>query len=133
MCVPPPFEPPCTRTCHHIHRRADPRGALAAQAVVAHLVSSPHYTAASSVSVYLSTAGGEVHTDAIIRHALQHGKRIYVPYCPVDDKTTMRMLRLRDEHHLDQLKPNRWGIREVDPTEVRPGPLLRRGAAKRRR
>ncbi|GAA5891791.1 hypothetical protein JCM8208_002886 [Rhodotorula glutinis] len=88
------------------------------QAVVAHLVSSPHYTAASSVSVYLSTAGGEVHTDAIIRHALQHGKRIYVPYCPVDDKTTMRMLRLRDEHHLDQLKPNRWGIREVDPTEA---------------
>ncbi|TNY23806.1 hypothetical protein DMC30DRAFT_280545 [Rhodotorula diobovata] len=88
------------------------------QAVVAHLLSSPHYSAAASISVYLSTPQAEVHTDDIIRHALRHGKRIYVPYCPVEDKTTMRMLRLRDERHLDGLGMNRWGIREVDPKEA---------------
>ena len=109
----------CSQNCTNKHQRADPCQAHAAQAVVAHLVSSPHYAAASSVSVYLSTAHSEVHTDAIIRHALEHGKRIYVPYCPTEDKTTMRMLRLRDEHHLDHLATNRWGIREVDPAEVR--------------
>lgn len=31
----------------------------------------------------------------------------------------MRMLRLRDEEHYKGLKENRWGIKEVDPAEVR--------------
>ena len=30
----------------------------------------------------------------------------------------MRMLRLRSLEHYEGLKLNRWGIRELDPTEV---------------
>ncbi|BGP44364.1 hypothetical protein JCM10450v2_000175 [Rhodotorula kratochvilovae] len=88
------------------------------QAVIAHLLASPYYTAASSLSVYLSTATGEVQTDALIRHALAQDKRVYVPYCPKEDKTVMRMLRLEGVAHLDRLKENRWRIREIDPEEA---------------
>ncbi|GAA6010267.1 hypothetical protein JCM10207_005694 [Rhodosporidiobolus poonsookiae] len=87
-------------------------------AILSHLLASPWYTSAHSISCYLSTPVGEVQTEPLIRHALANGKRIYVPYCPVEDKTTMRMLRLRDERHFEGLKENRWGIKEVDPAEV---------------
>ena len=46
------------------------------------------------------------------------GKRVYVPFCPVEDPTVMRMLRLRDEEHFTSLPLNRWGIRELAPSEV---------------
>lgn len=46
------------------------------------------------------------------------GKRVYVPFCPVEDPTVMRMLRLRDEVHFSTLPLNRWGIRELAPAEV---------------
>ncbi|GAA5854963.1 hypothetical protein JCM8547_002324 [Rhodosporidiobolus lusitaniae] len=87
-------------------------------AILQHLLSSPWYTSAHSISCYLSTPSGEVQTDSLICHALKEGKRIYVPYCPVESKTEMRMLRLRDEKHFEGLKENRWGIKEVDPAEV---------------
>ncbi|GAA6046523.1 hypothetical protein JCM3770_006191 [Rhodotorula araucariae] len=88
------------------------------QAVIAHLVASPYYTAARSLSVYLSTPTGEVQTDPLIRHALAAGKRIYVPYCPKESTTEMRMLRLDGLQHLDRLEKNRWGIREIHPAEA---------------
>ncbi|BGP12291.1 hypothetical protein JCM10213_000013 [Rhodosporidiobolus nylandii] len=87
-------------------------------AVIQHLLASPYYAAATAISCYLSTPQGEVHTDSLIRHALENDKRVYIPYCPVEDKTVMRMLRLRDEKHFEGLKENRWGIKEVDPAEV---------------
>jgi hypothetical protein len=39
----------------------------------------------------------------------------------------MRMVRLRDSSHFDGLRPNRWGIREVDPKEVSPSLVFQRG------
>ncbi|GAA6041629.1 hypothetical protein JCM8097_007777 [Rhodosporidiobolus ruineniae] len=88
------------------------------QAILTHLLSAPYYLHAHSISCYLSLPHSEVQTDSLIRHALAHNKRVYVPYCPVDDKTTMRMLRLRDLQHYEGLRENRWGIKEVDPDEV---------------
>ncbi|GAA5917948.1 hypothetical protein JCM6882_004135 [Rhodosporidiobolus microsporus] len=88
------------------------------QAILNHLLCSPYYTAARSISVYLSTPVGEVQTDSLIRHAFAEGKRVYVPYCPIESKTEMRMLRLHDESHFERLRENRWGIKEVDPSEV---------------
>jgi len=41
-----------------------------------------------------------------------------VPFCPVEDPTVMRMLRLRDEDHFASLPLNRWGIRELAPIEA---------------
>lgn len=89
-----------------------------AQSIVDHLLRSPYYLAAKSISCYLSLPVGEVQTDQIIRHALANDKRVFVPYCPVEDKTVMRMLRLNGVEHFEGLKENRWGIRELDPREV---------------
>ncbi|BGO99049.1 hypothetical protein NBRC10513v2_000150 [Rhodotorula toruloides] len=88
------------------------------QAVLDRLFASPYYTAAQSISCYVSTPSGEVQTDSLILRGLDEGKRIYIPYCPIDDKTKMLMLRLRDKSHFEGLKENRWGIRELDPSEV---------------
>lgn len=92
--------------------------ALESRRVIDRLVSSASYRSAASISCYLSLPHSEVQTDSLIHDALANGKRVYVPYCPIEDKTTMRMLRLRDQSHFDALRPNRWGIREVDPKEV---------------
>lgn len=90
--------------------------------MVDHLLRSPCYTSAQNISCYLSLPVGEVATDQIIRHALAHDKRVFVPYCPIEDKTTMRMLRLNGVEHFEGLKENRWGIRELDPAEVKRRP-----------
>ncbi|KWU41589.1 nagb/rpia/CoA transferase-like protein [Rhodotorula sp. JG-1b] len=92
--------------------------ALESRRVIDRLVSSASYRSAASISCYLSLPHSEVQTDSLIHDALAQGKHVYVPYCPVEDKTTMRMVRLRDTNHFDGLRPNRWGIREVDPNEV---------------
>jgi len=39
-----------------------------------------------------------------------------VPYCPPEDKTVMRMLRLSSIQEFSLLKLNSWGIR--DPTDL---------------
>ncbi|GAA6007582.1 5-formyltetrahydrofolate cyclo-ligase [Rhodotorula paludigena] len=107
------------RTVQTRLKQLSPAQVLAdSQAVIDFLLASPYYTSSSSLSVYLSTPTGEVQTDSLIRHALGDGKRIYVPYCPVEDKTVMRMLRLRDQSHFETLRENRWGIREIDPAEA---------------
>lgn len=122
----------CKRVKESIHPRgcecADERKALpAARRVIDRLVSSASYRSAASISCYLSLPHSEVQTDSLIHDALAKGKRVYVPYCPVEDKTTMRMVRLRDSSHFDGLRPNRWGIREVDPKEVSPSLVFQRG------
>lgn len=83
------------------------------------MFASPYWTSARSISCFLSLPHSEIQTDSLIRHALRDGKRIYVPFCPVEDKTVMRMVRLTDLDHFERLEANRWGIREVDPKEVR--------------
>lgn len=95
--------------------------APAAERVLAQLFQSPAYLSARSISCYLSLPHSEIQTDALIRHALENGKRIYVPYCPKEDKTVMRMVRLNSLEHFQRLNVNRWGIREVDPDEVSEG------------
>ncbi|ORY80253.1 hypothetical protein BCR35DRAFT_291354 [Leucosporidium creatinivorum] len=96
-------------------------------AVVAHVLASPWYKRARNISCYLSTPTGEVNTDGIILDALNSGKSLFVPFCPIDEPTVMRMLRLRSVAHFEGLKLNRWGIRELDPEEVE---LLEDGEAR---
>ncbi|GAA5899321.1 5-formyltetrahydrofolate cyclo-ligase [Sporobolomyces salmoneus] len=100
--------------------KAIPPSVLArtAQTIIDHLIQSPYYVSAKNISCYLSLPVGEVQTDQIIRHALANDKRVFVPYCPIEDKTTMKMLRLKGVDHFEGLKENRWGIRELDPKEV---------------
>jgi 5-formyltetrahydrofolate cyclo-ligase len=89
-----------------------------ARTITEYLLQSALYLSAKNISCYLSLPVGEVQTDQIIRHALANDKKVYIPYCPIEDKTTMRMLRLKGVEHFEGLKENRWGIRELDPSEV---------------
>ncbi|KAK4050368.1 hypothetical protein OIV83_003437 [Microbotryomycetes sp. JL201] len=86
--------------------------------VVAHVINSSWYQRAKTISCYLSTPFGEVDTDPIILDALNNGKALFVPFCPIEDPTVMRMLRLRSIQHFQGLKLNRWKIRELDPLEI---------------
>lgn len=68
---------------------------------------------------------GEVQTDAIVRHALQSGKQVFVPYLhksPLDTPSTparvMDMVHLKSIQDYDSLKPDRWGIPSIDPAAV---------------
>ncbi|GAA5829512.1 hypothetical protein JCM5353_001277 [Sporobolomyces roseus] len=92
--------------------------AAESQAIIDRLLQSPYYQQARNISCYLSLPVAEIQTDSIIRHALANNKRVYVPYCPIEDKTTMKMLRLTGVEHFEGLKENRWGIRELDPIEI---------------
>ncbi|GAA5949939.1 hypothetical protein JCM3765_007744 [Sporobolomyces pararoseus] len=94
------------------------RVASESQTIVDHLLRSSYYISAKNISCYLSLPVGEVQTDQIIRHALANDKKVFVPYCPVADKTTMKMLRLKGVEHFEGLKENRWGIRELNPSEI---------------
>lgn len=97
------------------------------------ILSSPTYKAARAVSIYISMGAGEVDTDFLCREALREGKRLYVPNfgtvtvatspaleppaeAPTAAATTfaadMRMLRITDLYDYQNMKRNRWGIRE---------------------
>lgn len=57
----------------------------------------------------------EVATWDLCRDALRTGKRLYVPRFSEDGGSfseDMDMLRVRSEHELHTLIPNRWGIGE---------------------
>jgi 5-formyltetrahydrofolate cyclo-ligase len=60
---------------------------------------------------------GEVQTDAIVRHALESGKKVFVPYLhktenPLPDtpRSVMDMVDLRSLSDYDSLKRDSWGI-----------------------
>ncbi|RDA87394.1 hypothetical protein CP532_7034, partial [Ophiocordyceps camponoti-leonardi (nom. inval.)] len=85
----------------------------------------PPYRDAARISLFLSMPGAEVQTDAIVRHALGCGKRVFVPYLhkPSPDVSdaparVMDMVDLADLDDYEGLKPDRWGIPSVDPTTV---------------
>ena len=56
------------------------------------IVNSPEYTSAKNIMAYLAMPK-EADLDDVIRHALEHGKSVYVPVCT--DKTTMIAVRLK--------------------------------------
>lgn len=83
------------------------------------------YAAAKRVSVFLSMPTGEIQTDAIVRHALESGKEVFIPYLHKNPVTSpglparvMDMVRLEDLGDYESLKPDRWGIPSVDPATV---------------
>lgn len=86
--------------------------------MTSHLLSLPSFLAARSISIYLSTPSSEIQTDILIHRAFEMGKRLYVPFCPVEDKKVMKMLRLESVEQFEGLGLNRWGIRDLDPTTV---------------
>ncbi|KAG6017060.1 hypothetical protein E4U54_008486 [Claviceps lovelessii] len=83
------------------------------------------YLDARRISIYLSMPSGEVQTDAIVRHALESGKQVFVPYlhksplnAPNAPARVMDMVHLNDIQDYESLKLDRWGIPSIDPATV---------------
>ncbi|TVY54944.1 putative 5-formyltetrahydrofolate cyclo-ligase [Lachnellula cervina] len=84
------------------------------------------YQNAKNIGVYLSMPTGEIQTDAIVRHALQSGKRVFVPYLhksqtpsPETPRSVMEMVDLRSLSDYDSLTRDSWGIPTIDAESIR--------------
>lgn len=83
------------------------------------------YQDATRISIYLSMPSAEVQTDAIVRHALSHGKQVFVPYLhksaldiPNTPARIMDMVHLKSLQDYEGLARDRWGIPSIDPSTV---------------
>ncbi|KAK0102964.1 hypothetical protein ONS95_000846 [Cadophora gregata] len=83
------------------------------------------YQDAKRIGIYLSMPIGEVQTDAIVRHALQSGKQVFVPYLhkaqdppPDTPRSVMEMVDLRTLSEYDSLERDSWGIPTIGPNTV---------------
>jgi len=83
------------------------------------------YQEAKRVGIYLSMPTGEVQTDGIVRHALQSGKKVFVPYLhktkspsPDAPRSVMEMVDLCSLSDYDSLKRDNWGIPTIGADTV---------------
>lgn len=83
------------------------------------------YQEARRIGVYLSMPTGEVQTDAIVRHALETGKKVFVPYLykskspsPDTPRSVMDMVNLHSLPDHDSLKRDNWGIPTIAADSV---------------
>ena len=83
------------------------------------------YQEAKRVGIYLSMPTSEMQTDAIVRHALQSGKRVFVPYLhksqnptPDTPKSVMDMVNLHSLSDYESLKRDSWGIPTISADTV---------------
>lgn len=77
------------------------------------------------VGIYLSMPTGEIQTDAIVRHALESGKKVFVPHLhkakspsPDTTRSVMDMVDLRSLSDYDSLKRDSWGIPTIGADTV---------------
>ena len=87
------------------------------------LYSLKEYQNARTVSIYLSMPNGEVSTKDIVKHALQSGKTVFVPYLYHDQsleppRSTMDMVSLHSQADYEAFKPDKWGIPVPDTTSI---------------
>ncbi|CZS92124.1 related to methenyltetrahydrofolate synthetase [Rhynchosporium agropyri] len=80
------------------------------------------YQEAKRIGVYLSMPTGEIQTDAIVRHALQSGKQVFVPFLhkaqqapPDTPRSVMEMVSLLSLSDYESLKQDSWGIPTISP------------------
>ena len=77
------------------------------------------YHKATNVSAYLSMPTGEIKTDQIIQHALQNGKKVFVPFLhggKGDSK--MEMFALTSMEDYQTLEKDSWGIPSLQSDSV---------------
>jgi len=89
------------------------------------LVEFKPYQEAKRIGIYLAMPNGELQTDAIVRHALQNGKQVFVPYLhksttpsPDTPRSVMDMVDLRSLADFDALKRDSWGIPTISSDTV---------------
>lgn len=83
------------------------------------------YQQAKRICIYLSMPTGEIQTDPIVRHALQSGKKVFVPYLhkpssppPDTPRSVMDMVDLHSLSDYDGLKRDNWGIPTIGSDSV---------------
>lgn len=83
------------------------------------------YRDSKRIGVYLSMPTGEIQTDAIVRHALESGKQVFVPYIhktptPLHNvpRSVMEMVNLKSISDYESLKRDSWGIPTIDTDTV---------------
>lgn len=83
------------------------------------------YEEAKRIGIYLSMPTGEIQTDAIVRHAIASGKKVFIPYLhkinapsPATPCSVMDMVDLHSLADYDSLKRDKWGIPTVDAATV---------------
>ena len=81
------------------------------------LLASREYRNAKTIGIYLSMPQGEICTREIVRDALQHNKKVFVPYTykPTSagvgiPKAVMDMVLLHSVEDYESLQPDVWGI-----------------------
>ena len=86
----------------------------------------PEYEAANNIGIFLSMPTGEVKTDGIVRHALQAGKKVYVPYLykrraqgGTDLVPSMDMASLHSQEDYSALERDKWGIPSLNRSSLR--------------
>jgi len=95
------------------------------QVVFESLRSFRPYIDAKRVGIYLAMPGGELQTDPLVRHALQSGKQVFVPYLHKSGLSKgqgpariMDMVSLADVADYESLVPDKWGIPSVEEATV---------------
>ncbi|CAD6453812.1 8401546f-16e1-40e6-ae58-3dc42244ec33 [Sclerotinia trifoliorum] len=93
-------------------------------AVFHRLINFKPYQRAKRIAVYLAMPTGELQTDAIVRHALESGKQVFVPYLhksmslsPDTPRSVMDMVDLRSLADFEALERDSWGIPTI-PAET---------------
>ena len=94
-------------------------------AIFTSVTSFKPYQEAKRVGIYLSMPTGETETDAIVRHALESGKKVFVPYLhkaksqsPDAPRSVMEMVDLRSLSDYESLKRDNWGIPTIGADTV---------------
>jgi 5-formyltetrahydrofolate cyclo-ligase len=93
--------------------------------VLKRLQSLKSYQDAKRISVFLSMPSSEIQTDAIVRHALISGKKVFVPYlykpitpAPNTPKSLMEMVDLSSLSDYESLNQDSWGIPTISADTV---------------
>jgi 5-formyltetrahydrofolate cyclo-ligase len=94
-------------------------------AVFKSITNFPPYQIANRIGIYLSMPAGEIQTDAIVRHALESRKKVFVPYLhkpqsppPGTPRSVMDMVDIRSLSDYEGLKRDSWGIPTIDAESV---------------
>jgi 5-formyltetrahydrofolate cyclo-ligase len=94
-------------------------------ALFENIINFTAYKNAKRIGIYLSMPTGEIQTDSIVRHALESGKQVFVPFLhksrsllPDMPKSVMDMVDLRSLSEYESLKRDSWGIPTIEAETV---------------
>lgn len=86
----------------------------------------PEYQKARRISIYMSMPNAEISTRAIVLHALEQNKKVFVPFTykistskPDELKSRMDMVSLHSIKDYESLQADAWGIPTPNETTIR--------------